>query len=214
MFIVGLIISLLFAFIPFPVYQANAAVANWQQGQSIRPRWNTDFSSETFKQSMRNLQATGANYATLIIPYCQNDNNSTDIFNCADTPTDQSIKDAVAYVHSLGMKVMLKIHMESYYGGWRAFINPSNRDAWFTNYGAKLNNLATIAQQTGAEGMTIGAELISMSTYTSNPNNTQRWQTMISQIRQRYSGFLTYSANWGSGDFAEEFPRIAFLAAA
>jgi hypothetical protein len=212
-FIAGMIASLCLSIIPLGNFNSNvveAAVSNWQQGVSITSRWDTDFQSATFQQAVQNAAATGANYITLIIPYCQNDNSSSDIFNCANTPTDAAIRSAVNYVHSQGVKVMLKMHLESYYGGWRAFINSSNRDAWFSNYGAKLNNLATIGQETGAEGLTIGAELISMATRTSNPDNTARWQSMISQVRSRYSGFLTYSANWGSGSFAEEFPNIGF----
>ncbi|MDQ3014930.1 MAG: hypothetical protein M3Q73_03635, partial [bacterium] len=206
----GLILSMVMTVVGVPVHQADAAVANWQQGVSIRPRSNTDFGSDSFKASIRDVQATGANYVTLIVPWCQTNESSSDIFNCGDTPTDISLRAGIAYVHSLGMNVMLKVHLESNTGAWRAFINAGNRNIWFTQYSTRLNALATLASETGVEGMTIGAELISMATRTSNNDNTQRWQSMIAQVRTRYSGFLTYSANWGAGAFAEEFPNIGF----
>lgn len=205
-----LIVSLCLSIFIVQPPQVEAAVSNWQQGASIVPRWDTDFSSQSFQQSVTNLRDTGANYVTLIVPYCQNDNSTTEIYLCGNTPTDDSIRSAVNFAHSIGMNVILKLHLESHFGGWRAYINPNDRDRWYQQYSARLNNLASIAEETGTEGMIIGAELISMASHASNPNNTERWQNMISQVRERFSGFLTYSANWGSGDFAEEFPDIQF----
>jgi hypothetical protein len=189
---------------------AQAAVSNWQKGVTIAPRWNTDFSSASFQQSVQNAKNAGANYITLIIPWCQNDTGSSDIVNCGTTPTDDSLISAANYAHSLGLHVMFKVHQEMFNGNWRAYINPNDRNRWFSQYGTRLNNLATLAQSTGVEGMSIGAELISVATYTSNPDNTQRWQAMISSVRQKFSGFLTYSANWGGDNFTEEYTHIGF----
>lgn len=192
-----------------------AAVADWQKGGSIFPHWTGDFDTDSFRQSLRNLKATGANYAVLVIPIYQACDSCSDMYAGSDTPTDASLVSAVNYAHSIGMHVVLKPHLTSQAGsGWRATINASDRDAWFRNYGNYLNHLGDIGTQTGAEGITMGTELISMADYTVNANNTPRWNTMIANLRQHFGGYLTYSANWGwsldSGNFVDEVGHVGF----
>jgi hypothetical protein len=209
-FIAGLTAALVLTVSTFQGQVAEAAVTSWQQSVTITPRWNTDFSSDTFKQTIRNIASAKANMVTLVVPWCQDNNSSSDILDCPMTPTSEALTAGINYAHSQGLKVVLTVHPETYTGGWRAYISPNDRNRWYSQYATRLNNLATLAQSTGVEGIVIGAEMISTATYTSNPDNTQRWQNMIAQVRQRYSGFLTYSANWGGDNFTEEFPHIGF----
>src|SRR3989344_695948 len=69
---------------------AEAAVSSWQKGASLYPTSSADFSSENFRQSLRDLRATNSNFVTLIIPYYQSNIHSTDIQRGWNTPTDQS----------------------------------------------------------------------------------------------------------------------------
>lgn len=190
------VLILVFLFINLILIKtAYASVADWQQGASIQPTYSTDFSSDSFKQSLAKLAATGANYVTLIIPYYQPSLDSSNIYAGANTPTDQSLIDAINYAHSLGMRVMLKPHIDVATGEWRAMINATDRDGWYASYGAILNKYASIANQYQVEEISVGAELYRMAAQTQNYNNTQRWNQLISDIRARYSGSLTYSAN-------------------
>ncbi len=194
-----------------PPRSAQAALNGWQQGMSISPRWNTDFSSGSFQDSLRNLAAARANYVTLILPYYQSNVYSTDIGPGWNTPPDQDLVNGINFAHSLGLRVNLKIHAESNDGQWRANINPGDRNTWYANYNGILQHVGQIAAQTGAEEMTIGTELINMASRSVNGDNTQRWRTMIGSLRGIYSGRLTYSANWGSpGTWADEAANIAF----
>ncbi len=54
--------------------------------------------------------------------------------------------------------------------------------------------------------MTMGTELISMTGEHVNADNTQRWFTLIANLRQYFDGQLTYSANWDGDWFTEEVP--------
>jgi hypothetical protein len=166
--------------------------------------------SPHFKASLLDLKKTGANFVSFIIPYHQSDKTSSYIFAGGDTPSDDTLRSAINYAHSIGLKVMLKPHLASDDGVWRAHIDATDRNAWFASYGNMLNHLADIAQETKAEQICLGTELISMSTYTSNPTNTEAWIKMISDVRARYSGKLTYSANWGGNYFTEEAEHIGF----
>jgi len=190
--------------------KADAAVADWQKGGTIFGRWDTDFSSESFRQSVRNLRATGANYVNLHVPLYQSNVNSTDIQKGGNTPTDQALTDGINFVHSLGMKVMLKFQVLPYDGQWSAFINPSDRTTWFNNYGNFLTHYAGIAQRTGVEELVLGTELISMTSRNVNSTNTANWRSLIGKVRAVYSGKLTYSANWGESGFTNEKANIDF----
>jgi hypothetical protein len=173
---------------------AFAQVSNWQKGASICPTSPTDFASESFRQSVANLAATNANFVTLIIPYYQSSANSTDLAPGWNTPTDEALVSAINYIHSLGLNVMLKMHPEISTGEWRANINPSDRAGWFSNYGSILNHYATLGQQTGVAEICIGAEIYNMTGDQRNPTNTANWRSLIGQVREQFSGSLTYSA--------------------
>jgi hypothetical protein len=210
-FVLFIITSLCVSFIPLGHGRVEAAVSDWQKGASIFSVSQEDFASDSFKESVRNLKGTGANYVALILPYHQANKNASDVYASWDTPSDSALTSAINYIHSQGMKVMLKPHLASDDGlPWRAWIDAGDRDRWFASYGSMLNHLGDIGKQTGAEGITIATELITMSTYTSNGDNTQRWNKMIADLRTHFNGTLTYSANWGSDSFAEEVAHIGF----
>jgi hypothetical protein len=189
---------------------AFAAVANWQAGTIVMPRWNTDFGSDSFKQSMQNLAATHVNSVSLGYPIYQSSMQSSDIQAGSDTPTDASLAAGIDYIHSLGLAVILVPHLECWCGGWRANINASDRATWFANYSKMLNHLGTIGQAHGVQGMVIGVELIDMASGDINSDNTTQWNKMIASLRSVYGGKLSYSANWGSGSFATETNQIKF----
>ncbi|HEX2914978.1 MAG TPA: hypothetical protein VH186_29565 [Chloroflexia bacterium] len=190
---------------------ANASTpSTWQKSVTLNSTWNGDFGSASSDAAIDQARQANANYVTLIIPLQQDNINSTNIYRAPFTPTDAALVHAISKAHSLGMKVSFKIHLDPNDGNWRAYINPSDRDTWYQNYSNFLNYYASLAQQNGVEQMVVGAELISMAAATSNSDNTQRWRNMISQVRQRFSGKLTYSANWGGSGFTEEFTHISF----
>src|SRR5258708_7942117 len=117
-----------------------AAVADWQKGVTIIPHGTEDFASESFKQSIQEAKAAGANYAALVVPYYQSNDYSTDVARGWNTPSDSSLAAGIDYIHAQGMHVLLKMHDDTYSGDWRAFINPGDRDGWFRSYGNALAN--------------------------------------------------------------------------
>ncbi|HEX4104031.1 MAG TPA: CARDB domain-containing protein [Candidatus Paceibacterota bacterium] len=196
--------------VPSPAF---ASVANWQKGANILPANNTDFSSASFEQSLRDLASTGANYVTLDIPLYQSNINSTDVGTGWDTPTDQSLIAGIQYAHSIGLHVMLKLMVSSNDGQWSAYINPSDRTTWFANYDALVLHYAQLGQANGVEELCIGTELISMSSASVNPSNTGNWESLIGQVRKVFSGALTYDSNWGGPGFTQEETQIQFWSA-
>jgi uncharacterized protein YozE (UPF0346 family) len=194
-----------------PATPAQAAVSSWQQkGMSFYPFNATDFSSDGFRTNVDHYQALGITTITLVVPVYQSNTGSIDVGPGGNTPTDASLISAIEYVHSRGLGVMLKIHLDPRSGEWRANINPGDRNGWYTNYLAMLKKYAQLAQSEHVESYCVGTELIDMASAAINPDNTQRWQNMIAQVRQLYTGKITYDANWGSDTHAGEAKYIQF----
>ncbi len=183
-----------------------AGVVNWEHKGFTLATWSEN---ELYNSgpALQQLADSGANSVTYAVNWYTPHQYSTDIFRTSATATDASLIWSIQKARSLGLTVWLKPHLDSQDGVWRASINPSNADLWFRNYTTLINRYADMGRDQGAVGLAVGAELISMST---NPAYEGRWRTLIADVRGRFPGKLTYSANWGSGDFAEEFPRIRF----
>lgn len=195
-------------FSSFSLNTAQAAVSNWQKSASFYPMSTSDFGTNTFKQSVTDFHDLGGNMVTLIIPYYQSNIYSATIHQGWNTPTDASIISAIQHAKSLGMKVMLKPHIDVESGDWRAFINPSDRNSWFNSYGTMMNHYAQLASQQGVEELSVGAELSSMTMPSVNSSNTTNWNNLITQVKSNYNGKLTYSAQ--RQGFMGEFNTIQF----
>jgi hypothetical protein len=205
------IIAILATVLPLPSLVARASVGDWQKGVSIDSKSSGDFASESFRTSVKNAKAMGTTHISLVIPYYQANKTSSDIFNGATTPSDETLINAIDYIHSQGLKVILKPHLEIVGGEWRGLIQADNRDAWYTNYGKIINHLADIGKAHSVEEFIIGSELIGMASSYRDYNNTERWEKIIADVRARYSGLVTYSANWGNGEnYVNEFEYIKF----
>jgi hypothetical protein len=199
--------------LPFVALTAQAATSSWLRGASIQPTSTTDFGSAAFQQSLQNLKATGATYVSLIVPYYQSDQQSSDIGNGYNTPTDAALGSAIDYAHSIGLAVALKAHNETYTGAWRAYIAPSDRNTWFSNFNNELVHLAQLGQAHHAEMIVLGTEMVSVASSKVNGDNTQRWQGIIGNVRKVFNGKLTYDANStnNNGDpFEDEKESIGF----
>jgi len=85
---------------------------------------------------------------------------------------------------------------------WRGILNPDRPDVWWANYGAALRRLADLSERAGATRLVVGSELSSLE------HAHGRWTSLIRDVRTRFSGRLTYSANW---DHYTEVPFWAEL---
>ncbi|MFA6038993.1 MAG: hypothetical protein WCV62_03655 [Candidatus Peribacteraceae bacterium] len=194
-FVLARAIVIITGVLAFGASPALAAVADWQKGATVRSTWDGDFASESFRQSLRNLKAANANFVTLHVPYEQNDIWSTDIRKRWFAPTDDALRSAIDYAHSIGLQVALMPHLDPLDDKWRIYINPDDRDSWFKNYEVTvLFPLARIAQEKNVELFSLGVELGGMTTSTSNASNDWHWRETIRKMREIYSGPLTYSA--------------------
>ncbi len=180
----------------------NAPVQNFSiKGVEYVSWWNGQYSSSDSDISLDNIKNTNANNVGLLVTWYMDTGTSNTIYSDADkTPTDADVVNAIGDIHSRGMEVMLKPHVDSKDGTWRGEIAPSDITAWFNSYNNFITHYAQIAQDNGVEYLCIATELKSLSgtTYESS------WNTIIDNIEVIYTDSLTYASNW------DEYTNVSF----
>jgi hypothetical protein len=177
-----------------------SARAEWQRGVNF-----TTYSADTYgtpasDSSLARLAADGNSSVAILVKRFMAGNTASSIAPAAATPTDASLLHAMHTAHSLGLEVVLKPQIGLLPGGWAGTIAPADPAAWFDSYQATIYHYADLAQQGGAAMLIVGTELQTMS----GSAYTARWQQIIAGVRQRFSGRLTYAANY------DEFPQVGF----
>jgi hypothetical protein len=141
------------------------------------------------------LEKIGVRHVAIMVPAYQKGpvrgRILTHDFSGGDTPTDKSIEHAIKTCHLLGMKVMLKPHVDCLDGrSSRADIVAS--DGWFASYKDMILRYARLAAANNVEVFSIGAELEGTTVF----GWEARWRDIIASVREVYGGYLVYSASW------------------
>ena len=84
-----------------------------QKGMDYAAWWEGVYQSPDAEQSLENLAATGAEWLGLVVTGYQETITSTTITRALkNTPTDEDLIAAIGKAHDLGIKVMLKPHID------------------------------------------------------------------------------------------------------
>ncbi|GAB5390029.1 MAG: hypothetical protein Alpg2KO_29970 [Alphaproteobacteria bacterium] len=159
-------------------------------GFALPSWWNGQYSDSEISDALDQLVELGVNAASIVPTWYTDDLTSTDIFAAAETEQPEHVRHVIAQAIEKGLQVHYKPHLDPDSGGWRAFYDPQDADAWFTSYQSWMLDHAHLAEAAGATSLTIGTEFISLS----GPEHTQHWRDLIAEIRDVYSGSLTYAA--------------------
>ena len=157
-------------------------------------------------KAMEEVVSLGVEWACLVTTWYQDRLDSTKVYPLNEkTPSDESLLFAIRELHNLGLKVMLKPHLDliDSEGKWRGEIrcdNQAGRQAWFASYTDFILHYARLAEQENAELFCIGTELTNATL-----SQPVLWRDLIKKVREVYKGQLTYAANW-----YEEFNNIEF----
>lgn len=106
---------------------------------------------------------------------------------------------AIKQAHDRGLRVMLVPHLWVESGEWRALIDPKTDEGWkqwAEDYRAFLMEWVEVAREGGVELLSIGVEMRTWVTST----RVELMKPIIDEVRSRYSGLLTYSANWDDAE--------------
>jgi endonuclease YncB( thermonuclease family) len=151
----------------------------------------SDFDYSPFLDEIR---ALGASHVAIASPRLMDDWQSNDFWHVEGRSASWSMIDratraararglAVAY-HPL---ILLRTGTVEH---WRGDIAPTQGWLWFRNYARFIGQWADLANDLGVSLLMVGAEFASLE------HDTGAWRAIIGNVRSRFAGTLTYSANW------------------
>ncbi len=152
---------------------------------------NDDFDYGKFVDEMKEL---GTSHAMLSVPHLMEDWQSTEFGPVKGRTASWPTVDRVSrQVRARGMGVAflpLVLLRTGNADHWRGDITPKQLWLWFRNYTRYMGIWADISHDLGAALLCVGSEFSSLE------ENTGAWKAVIANVRSRFAGRLTYSANW------------------
>ena len=166
----------------------------WQRGMNLTAFLPDAYGEIPARRSLVTAGAVGTELVSLTPTWYQDDSGSSEIFrDPVKTPTDESVTAVAIGARGLGLRVVIKPHLDVLDGSFRGEIQPLDREAWLASYREMLMGYADLAARVDAEALVVGTELTSMSL------EPEPWREMIAAVRDRYGGQLTFAANWVEG---------------
>ncbi len=111
--------------------------------------------------------------------------------------TDLAVRRTIRDAHLLGLDVLLKPHVmlgritDEEWRGTIAYDSYEDLDRWWHSYSDFILHYARFAEEEKVATFSIGVELRAMVAAA-----PERWSHLIAEVREVYSGKLTYAANW------------------
>jgi hypothetical protein len=147
---------------------------------------------QPYEHLLDQLVADDVNSLSIAFPVYTDGLHANTVHPGPQTPSDAALAALVAQATARDFSVMLRPVLDeaSILPHWRGEIQPSSASAWFASYGALVVSYARLAQRTGGASIAVGTELDSMEP------DVDGWRGLIAQVRQVFSGEITYSVNW------------------
>ena len=183
----------------------------FQKGMSYTA-WSSDaYNSSDSDESLALLTETNTKWVAICVFWYQTNISSHDIHADPErTPTNESVAHAISQAHNLGLKVMLKPMVDPLeseetrlWPVWRGEIPPS--DEWFESYSSFINFFAEFAEQNKVDLFSVGCELKETT------QEKQQWESIVLGVRERYSGPITYAADWSNFQDIEWWDSLDYV---
>lgn len=133
------------------------------------------------------MAAMGITSVSVYVYLYVSDPTASDVHSGLLTPTDDEITQLASAAQANGMTMQLQpVLLETQTNTWRGTYVPSDVDAFFASYTPVVLHYADLASTIGASLFYVGSE---------NNNivgHTALWQRLIAQVRQHFSGALSY----------------------
>ena len=176
--------------------------APFMHGLTLAGLSGTDFAQQRAGRLVESSADTGADWIAIAPGWYQATHTSDRVQpDSSRTPPDDDIRRLIDQAHAAGLRVMLKPFVDSDDGVWRGDIRPTDPVAWFADYAVMLRRYADLAQRADADLFCVGVDLGFSETAL-----LADWRTLITDVRRRYSGPLTYAASHapsaGAGGYA------------
>lgn len=172
---------------------SNPANGTFLRGMTVScPGYGRIWGSRSMESSLRELVGLGVEWVS-IHPYAGVRRDGS--VRSTPAATTGYLERGVAMAHQAGLQLFWKPHL-AYWGSfdWRGEIAfGSDEAAWrrfFRGYREFIVDQARFAEQWKLPLLSIGLE------YEKTTGRESEWRRIIAEVRQVYSGEITYSANW------------------
>ena len=175
----------------------------FQKGVALPAWWHDHYcDSNLGLEAIEHIAELGADSIQLVPTWYMQDSHANEVIRLEDqTASDECLLLAIEEAHRADLLVMLKPHIDIIEANiFRGEIAPSQPDDWFASYEQMIFHYVSMATEKDVELFVIGTELKSMS----GQHHTDKWRSLIAQVRQQYFNRLTYAANW------DEYEQVAF----
>ncbi|MEX0642202.1 MAG: dockerin type I domain-containing protein [Pirellulales bacterium] len=179
-------------------------------------------SGANFSSAIDSMYAAGFREVS-ISPVRRFDNNTGAVISNFGYPSLTAVDAGVLRAKQLGMRVTLNpfVELSNLPGGqsWRAYFAPlpgsTVANTFWPAYESYMDEVATIAQNRGVDGMNVGTEMKGLDSFFSisdfdpatpgnqgSPTQAQldqqkaNWKTVVNSVASIYSGSLGYASNW------------------
>ncbi|PQB03517.1 glycoside hydrolase family 113 [Aureitalea marina] len=158
------------------------------------------------QRNVEPLVGLHANFASVMpFGFLRSKDNPNIIYNTERQWFGETRAGARQYIEVLKsneISIMLKPQIWIWQGEFTGYITMKTEDDWQTlesSYRKFILDFAQLAEETGVEIFCIGTELEQFIM-----NRPEFWTSLIDEVRQVYTGQLTYAANW------DEYKRVPF----
>ncbi len=141
------------------------------------------------RRSFSHMAELGGN-AVVLIAFLEQSAPDSMMVRRSDAVSLRQLQAAIAHAHAYGMKVIFKpqLLVHRSWAGEVAFDQPAQWQAWFRHYSREIVRFARFAAEQGVDGFVVGTELFRASGHVD-------WPGLISRVRMRFGGVVTYAAH-------------------
>ncbi|MEE8508229.1 MAG: hypothetical protein V3T07_04130 [Myxococcota bacterium] len=161
---------------------------------------------DLYLESVDQIAALGANALVVVTPMFQTQIDSNRIrYLARKCPNPRQLVAILRRGRDRGLHTtLLPIVLIEFPGEkeWRGVIRPADWDAWWASYDRFIDHFVDIAVAADVDLLAIGSEL------NSTEDQVDRWQRVIDRVRRRFTGRLTYAANWDRYDQVAIWPLL------
>ena len=171
------------------------APSDFQAGAMVLVYGNDPAFASKSAAVLDRLAGLGVNSVGFVFPIFQKGPTADTVYaDQSQTPTDLNFNTFLAQARRRGFTVMIRPLLDELSpplsGHWRGNIDPQDRSGWWQSYDAIMLRYAQLAQADGATSFDVGTEMTTMEP------DVGQWRALIKQVRNVFTGQLTYSANW------------------
>lgn len=186
--------------------QAPVVAPQHVRGMTLVSWYRNGYSQGTAQTAIERIKNVGATHLVIMLPaYQKTTQSSTVRADSLLTPTPESVQQALTWARDAGLQVILKPHVLVDDGSWSGRIQPQNVAEWFQSYFTFLEPWLALALTYEAPCFVVGTELAGTVTHES------LWRRLIGQIRDRFTGQLTYAASWDEAEKVTFWDALDFV---